>query len=312
MTRILMIFLAAVMAGGGMLHIGGAAAQQPGYGLADVIDNGVNWSTGVITATGLGVPPPNALSAAQGRALAVTAATAVARANLLEVIRGVAIDRDTTVANMMATDLIRQRVSGIVRGAHVVRTRDVGDGAVEVTVAMRATGELAELLIPRPQAPSPSAPPPMAPMPMPPMPSMPAPALPPPPPAVAMPAPPPAPRPAAPAMVFTGLVIDARGLSVRPAMAPKIVSEAGQEIYGASVVDRSWVIQQGMAGYSKDLVAAQANERVTNRPLTVKATSAAGSNRTDVVISNADAQLLLGSGPHLSFLEKARVMVVVD
>jgi len=91
-----------------------------------------------------------------------------------------------------------------------------------------------------------------------------------------------------------------------------VLSEAGQELYGFSVVDRNWVIQQGMAGYSKDLPAAQAHERVADRPLTIKAMAATGANKTDVVIANSDAQLLLGSGQNLVFLEKARVMLVVD
>jgi len=95
-------------------------------------------------------------------------------------------------------------------------------------------------------------------------------------------------------------------------MAPRILSESGQEIYGSSVVDRAWVVQQGMAGYSKDITAAQANERVTDRPLVVKALRATGANQTDLVVANADAQTLLASAQHLSFLEKARVMIVLD
>ena len=93
---------------------------------------------------------------------------------------------------------------------------------------------------------------------------------------------------------------------------PKVLSEGGQEVYGRSVVDRNFVIQQGMAGYSKEIAAAQANDRVANRPLTVKAVAAAGAGKADVVISNADAQMLLGAGQNLAFLEKARVMLVVD
>jgi hypothetical protein len=157
-----------------------------------------------------------------------------------------------------------------------------------------------------PQAQRPPTPPPMAPAP----PASPqaAPPVSPPPQAVMAPPPP----PSRPAVVFSGLVVDARGIGVKPAMAPKILSEGGQEIYGFSVVDRNWVVQQGMVGYSKDLTAAQSHDRVTNRPLTVKAVAASGANKTDVVISTADAQLLLGSGANLGFLEKARVVFVVD
>lgn len=255
---------------------------------SDKIENGVNWTTQFITATGIGIRPPSAVSPAQARALAVTAATVLARAALLDVIRGVTIDKETAVVNHIAEEAVLQRVSGFIRGAAVVATKDMPDGSVEVTVALPATGEFADLFLPRP-----AAPPPVAAVP---------------------PAPSPSPAPAGKPLdtVYTGLVIDARGLGIKPAMAPKVVSEAGQEIYGFSVVDRNWVIQQGMAGYSKDLTAAQAHERVANRPLTIKAVAAAGANKTDVVVATADAQLLLGSGQHLAFLEKARVMLVVD
>lgn len=265
-----------------------AGAQWTAPAATDKVENGVNWSTGYITASAIGVPPPNAVSAAQGRALAITAGTVLARTALLEIARGVVIDARTTVESAIATSSVtNQRVSGIIRGAQVARIRDLGDGSVEVTVAVPATGEFADLVLPNVPRPAPvqaSAPPVPRPQ---------------------------ATRPPA-AVTYTGLIIDARGLGVKPAMAPKVVSEGGQEVYGFSVVDRNWVIQQGMAGYSKDLAAAQAHERVTDRPVTLKAKAAAGASKTDVVISNADAEMLLASGQNLAFLEKARVMLVVD
>ncbi|MBI4635426.1 MAG: hypothetical protein HY727_03660 [Candidatus Rokubacteria bacterium] len=251
----------------------------------DKVENGVNWTSQFMYARGVGVAPPTATSPEHARALAVTAGTALARQELLAIARGVAIDGRTTVQALMVTSAITEaRVSGVIRGAQVVETRDLGGGAVEVTVAVPATGEFADVVLPRPAGPKPPAP-------------------------VAAPAPAPAP---VPPVLYSGLVIDARGLGVRPAMAPKVVSEGGQEIYGFSVVDRNWVVQQGMVGYSKDPGAARAHERVADRPLIVKAVAAAGASKTDVVISNDDAKLLLGSGPHLAFLEKARVMFVVD
>lgn len=256
----------------------------------DKVEGGINWTTQVITASAVGVAPPYAVSQEHGRALAIQAGAVLARQELLAVARGVVIDARTTVqAAMVANSTTEARVSGVIRGAQVVNARDLGGGAVEVTVAIPATGEFADLLLPRPPLPVPPA-------------GVVTPA----------PAPAPAPRPSAVASVFTGLVIDARGLGIKPAMAPKVLSEGGQEVYGFSVVDRNWVIQQGMAGYAKDLPAAQAHSRVTDKPLTVKAVSASGTNKTDVVISNGDAQLLLGSGQNLEFLGKARVMLVVD
>lgn len=261
----------------------------------DKVEGGINWTTQVITASAVGVAPPYAVSVEHGRALAIQAGAVLARQELLAVARGMVIDSRTTVqAAMVANSVTEARVSGVIRGAQVVGTRDLGGGAVEVTVAIPATGEFADLLLPRPPQPVPPGgvvTPAPAPAPV---------------------VPTPAPRPTTVVAVFTGLVVDARGLGIKPAMAPKILSEGGQEVYGFSVVDRNWVIQQGMAGYAKDLPAAQAHSRVTDKPLTVKAVAAAGTNKTDVVISNTDAQLLLGAAQNLEFLGKARVMLVVD
>jgi len=261
----------------------------------DKVENGVNWTRQLLTAKGVGVAPPTAVSPEHGRALAITAGTVLARQELLAIARGVAIDSRTTVqAAMVQNSVTEARVSGIIRGAQVMDVRDLGGGAVEVTVAVPATGEFADLLLP--PTPVRNAPPiPVTPT------------------AVRPPAPPaPAPGGTTSQVAYTGLVVDARGLGVKPAMAPKVVSEGGQEVYGFSVVDRNWVIQQGMAGYAKDLRAAQAHERVADRPLTIKGVRVSGANSTDVVVANSDAELMLSSGTNLGFLEKARVMLVVD
>jgi|SRR5215813_11261368 len=259
---------------------------------SDKVENGVNWTRQYIQAKGIGVPPPTAVSPEHGRALAITAATVLARQELLAIARGMTIDSRTTVQAMMIANTVTEaRVSGIIRGAQVVDVKDLGGGTVEVTVAIPATGEFADLMVPRTSPPSGTGTP--APTPAP------------------APAPTPSVRPS-PSIVYTGLIVDARGLGVKPAMAPKVVSEGGQEVYGSSVVDRNWVIQQGMAGYAKDLRAAQAHERVADRPLTIKAVRVSGANSTDVIISTPDAEPLLSSGANLGFLEKARVMLVVD
>jgi hypothetical protein len=249
-----------------------STAQAP----TDVIDGGVNWTRQVMYGKGIGVVVSAAASNAQARGMAITAGATIARRELLGLVRGVRIDSVSTVQNAIAaSSVVESRVSGVVQRAQLVEVRELGAGAVEVTVAMPITGEFAALFLPpgRPRVPRPLAP---------------------------------------PAVIYTGLVIDTRGLGVKPAMAPRVVSEGGREVYGVSLVDRAWVIQQGMAAYSTDLPAAQAHQRVANRPLTIRAVAAAGANRTDVVVSDTDAQVLLGSGQSLAFLGKARVMMVVD
>ncbi|MBU2490410.1 MAG: hypothetical protein KKA60_13565 [Proteobacteria bacterium] len=110
----------------------------------------------------------------------------------------------------------------------------------------------------------------------------------------------------------TGIVIDARGIPLRPAMAPRILDEEGNEVYGARVVDRWHAIQQGMCGYSKDLTAAMTNSRVGASPLVVKALAAEGAGSSDVVVSAFDAQRLRDLEEKYGLLSRVRVMVVLE
>ncbi len=241
----------------------------------------VDWTTGVITSVGIGAPPANPANPAQARAMAERAAQVVAYRNLLEAVKGVRIDSTTTVENFMVTsDVIRTQVSGFVQGATVMDKKYMSDGSVEVTVGMKMTGALADALLPK----TPSGVPPVAGM----------------------------AAPGSSGQVFTGLIVDARGLGVRPAMAPKVLSEDGKEVYGSAWINRDWAVREGMAGYLKDPAQAQANPRVTDKPLMVKAIKASGDARVDTVISNADAALIQSSSQNLSFLEKCKVIILVD
>jgi len=240
----------------------------------------VDWTTGVITAVGIGAPPAQPANAAQARAMAERAAQVVAYRNLLEAVKGVRLDSTTTVENFMVTsDVIRTQVSGFVQGAMVMDKKYMSDGSVEVTVGMKLTGALADSLLPK-----------------------------------APPAPPTGivTTPGAAGQTFTGLIVDARGLGIRPAMAPKILNEDGKEVYGSAWINREWAVREGMAGYLKDPLQAQQNPRVTDKPLLVKAIKASGDARVDLVISNADASMIHGATQNLSFLEKCKVIILVD
>lgn len=275
----------AIAVAGVLLCVSATSAQLAGR-VGDVIEpmgsNGsVDWTAGLVTATGLGAPPPHAVNPAQARAMAKRAAYIVATRNLLEVVKGVRVDSATLVENFMVTsDVIKTEVSGFVKGAQIMQEKAHPDGSVEVLVGVRLSGDMASTLLPKETGGG---------VPLPVIPDQPS-----------------------SGSVFTGLIVDARGTGVRPAMAPKIRNEEGREVYGSAFVGRQYAIEQGMVGYLKDVGAAQGNPRVTDRPLLVKAVKADGPNKTDLVIRNSDAQILHGMKEHLSFLEKARVMVVVD
>lgn len=271
----IVVFVSAVLMVGAMVWAQAEVVQQ--------FDQGsINWSTGKVVAVGIGAPPSKPANMAQARAMARRAAITVARRNLLEISQGVQVDSMTLVKDFtVRSDIIRSSVQGVVRNAQVIDTAYMSDGSVEVTMVMSLGGEFANVILP---------PPPVGTV------------FPLPPPGTEMPA----------SQVYTGMVIDARGLGARPAMAPKIVDESGKEIYGSAMVNREFAVQQGMVGYAKDLSAAQVNSRVTDRPVTIKALRTSGAAKVDVVISDSDAAKLTSAAENLSFLQKCRVMVVLD
>lgn len=297
------------------MNVSAQTAAQWGELVENIGNGSVNWSTGVIEAKGIGVPPERFYGKPQARPMALRAAKMDAMRNLLETTKGVRIDSATQVKDyVVESDVIMSRVQGIVKGAQVVKQEYMDDGTVEVTMQMSLNGDLAHVVLPK-QPPAPTKPvtPPQVPATTEPTPPTPQPTTPP----VVEPTTPPDDQKTTftslkDSAVFTGMVVDARGLSARPAMSPKIVDENGQEVYGSAFVSREFAVQQGMSGYAKDLSAAQKNQRVTDNPVTVKGIKTSGAGRSDIIISNADAGKLRGAAENLSFLKKCRVMIVVD
>jgi hypothetical protein len=261
---------------------------QQWHELVEQIGNGtVNWTQGIVQANGIGVPPESVYGKPQARPMALRAAKLDAMRNLLEVTKGVRIDSTTTVKNYaVENDVIMSRVQGVVRGAQVVNREYMSDGTVEVTMQMSLNGDLAHIVLPqdtKPKEPTGTQP--------------------------SFTTPPPT-TPGT--KVYTGMVVDARGLNAKPAMSPKVIDENGQEVYGSAFVSREFAVQQGMSGYAKEISSAQKNQRVTDNPVTVKGIKTQGPGRSDIVISNADAAMLKNASENLSFMKKCRVMIVVD
>jgi hypothetical protein len=265
---------------------GNASAQLTGT-VSDVEQTAgasgeIDWSTGVLTAVGIGVPPAQQADAAQAQAMTERAAEVLAYRNLLEAVKGVQVDSTATAGNIiLPSDVLRAEVNGIIQGATVIDKKYVSDGSVEVTMGIRLMGALAEILLPK----KPSTPPADLTG---------------------------APAPDGPGQLYTGLIVDARGLGVKPAIAPKILNEEGKEVYGSSWFDRDFAVREGMVGYLKDPVQARTNPRVSDNPLMVKAIRVAGDARVDVVINNADAALLHSTAQNLSMLQKCKVIILVD
>jgi hypothetical protein len=107
-------------------------------------NSGVNWSAGQIQAEGAGVgragaPPSTA------RLMACRAAVLDAQRNLLESIQGVRVEGTTVVANLMLeSDTIKSSVSGLLRGARVVKREPQEDGSCLVQMTAPLDGNFAK------------------------------------------------------------------------------------------------------------------------------------------------------------------------
>jgi hypothetical protein len=248
----------------------------------------IDWESGYVTATGIGMAPPGASSKAQARALALRAATVTARRNLLEIVKDVHIDSTTTIRNnMVADDTVESVIRGKLHNSRILDTAYMSDGTVQVTVGFSQRGELADAVLPkkpefksgavkqasgeedeeeyRPLSGGP----------------------------------------------YTGLLVDARGLSLRPALTPRILDPEGEVVYGKDYVSREYAVSQGMAGYAVSLASAFNNQRVGENPLMIEAVKTAGAAGTDMVVSESDAGLVRSLAREGDVLEKCRVMVIL-
>jgi len=193
--------------------------------------------------------------------------------NILETIKALRVDTFTTVENYVTSDFILGRLNAAIRGAKIVEKKYLSDGVVEVVVEIPMTGILTEALVAQTAA---------------------------------------LPVPREGEQLYTGLIIDARGLGARPAFSPKILDETGREVYGSSYVSRELLIKQGLVGYAKELADASENERVAENPLVVRGIRTSWLGNSDIIISRTDADILLDTAGNSAFLEECRVIIVLD
>lgn len=255
-----------------------ANAQMQQVGGAGSID----WGNRVVVVTGIGAPPPN-VGVGQKRPMAERAAWADAMRKALETIKGINIDAATTIqGSMVSDDVVSTKIQGYIRSFQQQgRKKYFDDQTVEITYEVTIGRDLIETVLPAAVGEKPS---------------------------VTV-----LPSVGAPKTVFTGLIVDCRGLSITPAIAPRILDDTEKEVYGAAFVTRDWAAKHGLAGYVKTVEdAAKLTDRVGANPGVVKAVKASGANKTDVAISKKDADSIRSAAENLKFLSECRVVFVVD
>ncbi|HQO10220.1 MAG TPA: hypothetical protein PLK90_09900 [Clostridiales bacterium] len=259
-------------------------------GITDpLIEDGINWSNRTITATGIGAPNPDAPNMAVKRAGAINAAKIVALRDLIATMKGMYLSSEQTAENyMMTSDVVKTQIEGIAKAFKVVgEPKYFEDGSVEVTVEMSLNGDLSDVFLKNAEFGEgedyplvPEATYKLSDL-------------------VKEPA------------SYTGIIIDCTGVQLRPALAPKVFSKSGDEIYGSANVNKDYAVQQGMMGYLKSVTSARENSRVTNNPLIINAIGVKGTNKADIIISDEDAVKLKELDSRLNVLKQCRVIAVI-
>ncbi len=235
----------------------------------------VNWSDGLVAATGMAVAPTNIRTAAQGKLLARRGAIVDAQRQLVETLGSVRVDAETSLVNMMANDVVRTKISGLLHGSFVIPGSETWDGeiyAVEVGLNMR--GLLPVVYEERKVKFRVSE--------------------------------------TTRFTEYTGLVIDARGLRFAPQIMIDIRDEDGRLIYGAAEAYYEPAVSKGLVSYCSALEIARNDPRVGTNPLVVRAERVSGRYQDSLVLSRSDSHRLLNLLSDTDVFADCRVIIVVD
>lgn len=286
LTICIMVIVGLPLGAGAAPIITATETATPVTALEPVGTNGsIDWNKGTIEAVGYGQPSSLSKSPAHARLMARRAAIDAAYRNLLEAIQGVKVDSETTVHNFeTVNDTVKVKISGLVNGARIITEQPLADGSYLVTMSINLYGRssLSEIIAdarPGAQHPFPDPSPAYIPK--------------------ALPA-------------YTGLIIDTTGLPLVRAMSPVIYDETGRLIYGHTNLITDYVVSKGMMDYLctpedlRDLDLGQSRAGIN--PISVKAIGLRDHN-VNIVISQADADLILAANAQNNFLPKATVCV---
>ena len=266
-------------------------ATLPTLTMMQAAEAAPQWEQGTITAEGFGTPPMGTYGS-KASIMARRAAIVDAQRNLAEQVSGVQVDAETTVENyVISSDLVKTKVSALIKGAVVVEEQMMPDGAYRVVMSMPMYGTqgLASAIMPAIRDNTPPTPPP----------------------------------PVISATIttqiqmggtYTGVIVDAGGMGLKPSFSPVIYDTNGRAIYGVSNINYDQAISQGMVGYSASVSAAQTLPRVGATPLVIKAVQVRGGNNStnpvNVVVSVDDGDRILAANQQSQMLMNGSVVFV--
>lgn len=232
----------------------------------------VNWSNMTVRASGTGIPNSDIKNIPVAKLGAERAAKIEAIRKLVETIKEIRVDSTSTVEDHLITsEYVKSRIETVARRGKIV-DKKIRSDEVEVIVEISLTGLLTEALLSQTSKID---------------------------------------VPSVGDAIYTGLIIDATDIGLKPVISPKILDEAHRELYGISFISKESAIRQGIVAYEKKMSRAMKSDRVSSNPLVLRGIRASGNN-SNIIISQADALILRDKSANLSFLENCRVIIVID
>lgn len=241
-----------------------------------------SFENNTVQITSYGAASANATTIGKKKLQARRAAILNGYRALLEEVHGISIDGKSTVQDLaFASETTNAQVQGVVKGAHIVSERWIAeDENYEVVMSVPIygiSGSIASAVIPKNETkenfPTPVTNPNVS-----------------------------------VNGTYTGLVIDCRGLGLKPVMSPVIKDTNGTPIYGHKNLDYNKVVSNGMAGYSHSI---NSYDRAGNNPLVIKAVSLENFNAYPIV-SVEDANRILVENQVTHFLDNTNVVFIRD
>lgn len=245
-------------------------------------ENGwINWSDRTIHAAGAGRPPDSVANTPDPKEQAFMTAKRQAYQNLLLTANAMCLFSGVTVGDYVADkDEILSKLEQLLNNAPVENTRYQSEGSIEIVKRVSITGAFSQLILPEN--------------------------------IVQLEMKKLGRETPDYAIANTGLVVDARGINLAPALCFRIMDEKGEEVYGPAYASREFAVQKGMCEYRTDIGDVRTTGRVGIKPLVIRGLRTVTPGGVDIVISSTDASRVRGTIENLFFLRECQVMVIID
>ncbi|MFP4479570.1 MAG: hypothetical protein ACOC43_01805 [Desulfohalobiaceae bacterium] len=256
----------------------------------------IDWHTGLVMSQGQGFLPQQGLNNEQARKMALRQALIQARQSLWRTLQGIRIHQDLTLQDLLQDNKhVRSRVQGLVHNAQILDKIVIRDQILLVTVGINLWGDFARLVIPDAVWFSASSN-----------------------------------RSSSldgdsgpflqkqllevRAQAYTGLILQARGLDVEPALVCTVQDEEGNHVFGPAQADPQIALKQGMALFAQSAdPRLNKNVRVGSHPLRVSVLESGSESGCHLVVDSDSGALLrqVARQPG-NFLQKCRVLIELD